>query len=89
MSQAPVNIRRVFYSYNNQLDIPYYLNVFVKAGDKTLVNFVEEYKTLEEFNTKIEGLLPLLAENENENRQEQAQDVGRDSEDLQVRESSG
>lgn len=83
-----LEIKRVFYSFNNQLDEPYHLNVFVRKGDNLLVNFVEEYKTLEEFNTKIEGLLPLLGA-DNENRQEQAQDVGRDSEDLQVRESSG
>lgn len=59
-----LEIKRVFYSFNNQLDEPYHLNVFVRKGDNLLVNFVEEYKTLEEFNTKIEGLLPLLGEKE-------------------------
>jgi hypothetical protein len=55
-----VEIKRVWYSYNNQLEQPYTLGVYAKEGDRTLVNLNETFTSRDEFMEKLEEIIPIL-----------------------------
>lgn len=57
-----VEIKRVWYSYNSQLEVPYTLGVFAKEGDKTIVSINETFQTRQEFLDKISEIIPILEE---------------------------
>lgn len=59
-----VSIKRVFYSFNSQLEKPYNLDIMVLQDNKTLVDKHGAFKTLEEFNAEVESILPVLCSEE-------------------------
>ena len=73
------SLKRVAYSYNSILDdgtnMPYHLDVLVQDGLNVLVDVHQGFVTKEEFDRRIEEIIPVLENKEggkNENWQEQA-----------------
>lgn len=55
-----VEVKRVSYSFNSQLDEPYFLECFVQKDDEVIIDSSEAFKTLEEFGEAVEKVVPLL-----------------------------
>ena len=57
-----VSIKRVSYGFNSLLEQPYFLDVLVQEDRKVLVDEHGSFKTLGEFEEKVNGIVPVLEE---------------------------